>query len=167
MAYHAALRVLPEGGAVTAAKGGLSISKANSVTLLLAAATDYVASPAKNYRGEAPGPKVNAALDSAAKKSFTQLREAHLADHQALFNRVSLRLGTTPSSSLPTDQRLAAYQKGGGDPALEALLFQYGRYLLIGSSRPGGLPANLQGIWNDKPEARRGIPATPPTSTWR
>jgi alpha-L-fucosidase 2 len=152
MAYHATLRVLPEGGTVKTTKDGLSISQANSVTLLLAAATDYIASPAKNYRGEAPGPKIKAALDAAAKQSFTQLRDAHLADHQALFDRVSLRLATTPASSLPTDQRLAVYQKGGADPALEALLFQFGRYLLIASSRPGGLPANLQGVWNDKPK---------------
>jgi len=152
MAYQAALRVIPEGGQVSAANGGLDITGASAVTILLAAATDYTAEPSKNYKGEPPAPKVRAALDQASKKPFSKLREDHVADFSPLFNRVHLRLGRTPESALPTDERLISYSKGGSDPALEALLFQFGRYLLISSSRPGGLPANLQGLWNQSPK---------------
>ncbi len=148
MRYHAALRVLAEGGKIESADGQLSVTGADAVTLLLAAATDYVADPEKNYKGDAPAPKVEAALGKASAMSCAKLRETHLADFKGLFGRVRFQLGQTPNSALPTDQRLAKYKAGAEDPALEALLFQYGRYLLIGSSRPGGLPANLQGLWN-------------------
>ena len=84
----------------------------------------------------------------SATRAYDTLRAEHIRDHQALFRRVSLDLGATPAAKLPTDQRIAAFATGN-DPALVALLFQYGRYLMIGSSRPGGQPANLQGIWND------------------
>ena len=151
MAYQAALRVLADGGKVTAADGGLSVSKADSVTILLAAATDHEASPRKNFRGEAPAPKVAAALNEAAKKPYARLSADHLADHQALFDRVSLDLGDHDRNALPTDQRLIAYKAGARDNALESLLFQFGRYVTIASVRPGGLPANLQGLWNDNP----------------
>ena len=83
-------------------------------------------------------------------KSFAELEAAHVKDYQALFNRVSADFGqsTAAQTALPTDQRkLEAFKTV--DPGLEALLFQYGRYLLISCSRPGGLPANLQGLWND------------------
>jgi alpha-L-fucosidase 2 len=85
----------------------------------------------------------------SAGKSWEQLQQAHVTDHQSLFRRVQLDLARTPAASKPTDQRLREFSTGD-DPQLAALVFQYGRYLLIGSSRPGGQPANLQGIWNDK-----------------
>ncbi len=151
MAYHAALRAIPQGGHLTATNDELAVVKADAVTLLLAAATDYDASPAKNFRGEFPGPKVTAALHRAAEKSFARLRADHIADHQRLFNRVSLELGDHAGNALPTDQRLIEYKAGARDRALEALLFQFGRYVTIASTRPGGLPANLQGLWNDNP----------------
>ena len=72
-----------------------------------------------------------------------------MADHQRLFRRATLRLGPAAASTLPTDERLERVKRGEPDPALEALYFQFGRYLLMASSRPGGLPANLQGLWND------------------
>jgi alpha-L-fucosidase 2 len=148
MAYHAALRIVAEGGKTEIVDGQISVTGADAVTLLLAAATDYIQDPDRQYRGELPKPKVDSAIEQASAQSFTQLRQKHLADYQALFGRVSLRLQETVNSSLPTERRLIEYGKGAEDPALEALLFQYGRYLLISCSRPGGLPANLQGLWN-------------------
>lgn len=153
MAYHATLRVMPEGGQVVASTSGaaLSVVGANAVTLLLAAATDYDLDPRKNFRGEAPAPKVAAALQRAAQKSFADLLAGHVADHQALYGRVALDLGDHARDAVPTHQRLKDYKAGATDRSLEALLFHYGRYLSIASVRPGGLPANLQGLWNDNP----------------
>ena len=116
-----------------------------SATLILTGATNF-----KNYRDVSADPAARNAATLAAlrNKSYETLRAEHIRDHQALFRRVALDLGTSAAASLPTDQRIAGFAKGN-DPALVALLFQYGRYLLIGSSRPGGQPANLQGLWND------------------
>jgi alpha-L-fucosidase 2 len=118
--------------------------------LLIAAGTDYVFDYARHYHGEDPHARVTAQLDAAAKKSFAELEEEHIKDYQSLFSRVSADFGQSiaAQTSLPTDQRkLEAFKTV--DPGLEALLFQYGRYLMISCSRPGGLPANLQGLWND------------------
>ncbi len=145
--YEAQVWVLNQGGTVSAAGDNIVVSKADSVTLLLAAGTSFRNDPLQHWRGELPQERLTKNLKAAAQKSFAPLREAHVADYQKLFNRVSLNLGV-PKSDAPTDVRLAARKAGAADPALEALLFQYGRYLLISSSRPGGLPANLQGIWN-------------------
>jgi alpha-L-fucosidase 2 len=113
------------------------------ITIILAGATNF-----KNYRDVSADPKarVDAILAAAAGEGYQKLRGQHIADYQRLFRRVTLDLG--PAPDLPTDERIAAFSKTG-DPALVALVFQYGRYLMIGSSRPGGQPANLQGIWND------------------
>jgi alpha-L-fucosidase 2 len=151
MAYQASLRVIADGGEVTGANGELAVTNADAVTILLAAATDYDRDPNKKFRGEAPAPKVAAALHQAAKKPYTQLRADHVADHQSLFGRVSLDLGDHDRNALPTDRRLIEYKSGKRDNALEALLFNFGRYVTIASVRPGGLPANLQGLWNDNP----------------
>ncbi len=142
MGFEARLRVLNDGGTVTASKDGLNVSGANSVTMLLAAAT--------SYRGKEPGAECVRVLDAAKAKSYESLRERSVADHAALMSRVTLRLadvGNDDLRQLPTDERLARVRKGGDDPGLVALYCQMGRYLLIGSSRPGGLPANLQGLW--------------------
>jgi alpha-L-fucosidase 2 len=88
-------------------------------------------------------------VEAAFGREYAQLREAHLADHRPLFGRVSMDLGDTPQAAKPTDVRLAELAQGADDPGLFALYFQFGRYLLMGSSRPGTLPANLQGIWNE------------------
>jgi alpha-L-fucosidase 2 len=124
-------------------RGGEGLT--TTATLILAGATNF-----KNYRDVSADPKArnDATLAALRNKSYETLRAEHIRDHQALFRRVSLDLGATPAAKLPTDQRIAAFA-AGNDPALVALLFQYGRYLMIGSSRPGGQPANLQGIWND------------------
>jgi len=130
--------------------GQLAFSDCDHLTLLIAAGTDYVFDRARHFHGEDPHARVTAQVDSAIKKSFAELQAEHGRDFQALFNRVSADFGKSSAAqtALPTDQRkLAAFTTV--DPGLEALLFQYGRYLMIACSRPGGLPANLQGLWND------------------
>jgi len=128
----------------------LEFKGCDKLTLLIAAGTDYVFDHAKKYHGEDPHARVTAQLDAAAKKSFADLKAEHIQDFQVLFNRVRADFGPSSSAqtALPTDKRkLEAFTTV--DPGLEALLFQYGRYLMISCSRPGGLPANLQGLWND------------------
>jgi len=148
--YEAQVLVLHDGGTVEADAGKLRFRNADNLTVLLAAGTDYLPQYANGWRGEHPHARVLRQLESAAAKSYDALRSAHVADHQNLFDRVQLDLGKTAATiaGLPTDQRLAAYRRGNQDPELENLFFQYGRYLLIASSRPGSLPANLQGLWN-------------------
>ncbi|MBW8782927.1 MAG: glycoside hydrolase family 95 protein [Verrucomicrobia bacterium] len=122
-----------------------------SLTLILGADTDYLADRAQAWRGPAPHAVVTQRVDAAAKQSVKALFDEHVADYQSLFNRFRLDLGTTASdlAAKPTDQRLLAYTKEKTtDPELEKLFAQYGRYLLISSSRDG-LPANLQGLWNE------------------
>ena len=126
----------------------LRVTNADEVVLLLAAATDF-----KGFAGRQlndPLAATKADLDKAARKSFDELRAAQKADHGQYFNRVALTLPATANSALPTNERLINFCKGAADPALAALYFNYGRYLLISSSRPGGLPANLQGIWAEE-----------------
>jgi alpha-L-fucosidase 2 len=112
---------------------------ASAATLVFAAAT--------NFRNTNPGAKCDQYLSAAARKAYAQLRAAHVSDHQRLFKRVEFNLGMQPN--IPTDERLRRVQAGEIDLGLEALYFQFGRYLLIASSRPGTMAANLQGIWND------------------
>ncbi len=146
--YESQVRVVHDGGSVEIVGNVIHFKQANSVTLLLDAGTDFVQDRSKGWRGEAPHKAIAARLDAAAAKSYDDLLKEHLADYQAIFKRVNLDLGA--SSDLPTDQRLiAAASNRAADLGLETLLFQYGRYLMIASSRAGGLPANLQGKWND------------------
>lgn len=140
--FAGVLRAIHAGGEIIAGRESLEIKNANSVTLLIAAGT--------NFRGGNPEEKSAARLDAAARKTYARLRVDHIADYQKLFRRVSLELGDNHQSQLPIDERLAAVKNHGDDPQLIALYFQYGRYLLISSSRPGTLPANLQGKWNDR-----------------
>ncbi|MBY8852982.1 glycoside hydrolase family 95 protein, partial [Saccharothrix sp. MB29] len=108
-------------------------------------------------------------LDAAQARSFDALRSRHVADHQALFGRVTLDLGRTPAADQTTDVRIARHS-AATDPQLSTLLFQYGRYLLIASSRPGTQPANLQGIWNELMtpswESKYTINANLPMNYW-
>jgi alpha-L-fucosidase 2 len=152
MRYASALRVLHRGGRVSARNGVIAFEGCASLTLLLAAGTSYVADASRGFRGEAPLPRVTAQLDAAAARPLAQLRAEHARDVRALLGRVAIDLGrSTPQRrALTTDQRLARYTRDGQDPELEALFFQYGRYLLASSSRDA-LPANLQGLWNDSP----------------
>ena len=144
--FEARLRVLADGGKVTARGDTLSVEGANAVTLLLAGATNHVS---YHDLSADPAARCAQALAAAAGRDFAELRSRHVNDHQALFRRVSIDLGRTEQAVLPTDLRLKRLGQGP-DPALAALFFQYGRYLLIASSRPGGQPGNLQGIWNDQ-----------------
>ena len=147
--YESRLRAIPRGGHMRVSGDTLVIRGADEVVLLVAAATNFV-----DYKDVSadPAARVDGALKAAAGKSFDELRAAHVTEHRRLFRRVSLRLGTpsgkTASSALPTDERLRSFD-GSNDPELAALVFQFGRYLLIASSRPGTQPANLQGIWNN------------------
>jgi alpha-L-fucosidase 2 len=130
----------------------IQFDRCDGLTILLAADTDYVPDSRRGWRGEDPHRAVTARLDAAAKQGFARLASAHTADYRKLYRRFRLDLGKTAPelAALPTDARLIAYAgKKTVDPDLEELFAQYGRYLLISSSRPGGLPANLQGIWND------------------
>ncbi|MCX4791119.1 glycoside hydrolase N-terminal domain-containing protein [Streptomyces sp. NBC_01221] len=129
----------------------LRFSGCTTLTLLLDARTDYKLDAAAGWRGADPEPVVVRTLDKAAARSYDELRDEHTAKMRALMNRVSVAWGTSDATvvALPTDARLARYAAGGQDPTLEQTMFDYGRYLLISSSRPKGLPANLQGLWND------------------
>ena len=144
--FEARLMIRAEGGRTTVSNSGIKVKRADSVTLLLTAATNHV-----NYRDISADPAVRceSTLEILKNKGYREIRRAHLLDHQRLFRRVSIDLGRTEAASMPTDARLKSFQTQS-DPQLVATLFQYGRYLLMASSRPGGQPANLQGIWNDK-----------------
>lgn len=137
--YVARLRALPEGGRLWTEAGRLRVEGANAVTLILVAGTDY--------RGREPEGLTERQLAAAAAKPYAKLRSEHVADYQRLYHRVRLDLGGAEAAARPTDERLEAFAKGGADPQLAALYFQFGRYLLISSSRPGDLAANLQGLW--------------------
>jgi hypothetical protein len=150
--YEGRLRVRVEDGAVRAAEGGLRVEGASQATILLTGATDYnIADPFTALERD-PGGACETVLASAAARSTRDLLARHVRDHAGLMSRVELDLGEG-ASRLPTDQRLALVRAGRADPGLEALYFQYGRYLLIASSRGGDMPANLQGLWNDQMEA--------------
>ena len=149
MKYAARLRLINQNGEVSSTDRGLRVSRADEVILLWTAATDYMGFAGRRT----PDPLAASARDmaKAAARSYAALLTAHRADYRRYFNRVDLRLGpeNAEASRLPTPERIRAAAAGAADPALAALYFQYGRYLLISSSRPGGVPANLQGIWAD------------------
>ncbi|HEV3471176.1 MAG TPA: glycoside hydrolase family 95 protein [Pyrinomonadaceae bacterium] len=145
--FQARARVFAQGGETSAAKDSLTVSGADSATVLVAAATSY-----RSYKDVSGDPEAltRSHITRASARPFERLRDEHAAAHRRLFRRVHLDLGRTAGTvaSLPTDRRAARY-KLEEDPQLAALYFQYGRYLLISSSRPGTQPANLQGIWNE------------------
>jgi len=143
--FQARVKVITDGGTLRADGQQLHVAGARSALVLIAAATSY-----RRYDDVSGDPAALnvATLRAAAGKTYDQLLAEHLAEHQRLFRRVTLDLGRTPAADLPTDERVRRFAEGN-DPALAALYFQYGRYLLISSSRPGSQPANLQGIWND------------------
>ena len=148
MAFEARLGIVNDGGEVAASEDGsaLIVRRADAVTLLLSAATDY--------RGSDPAATCKSHLEAATAKRFDDLRDAHVVDYRKLFRRVDIDLGPDSSATeRPTDERLTAVRDGADDPELIAQYFQFGRYLLISSSRPGTMPANLQGIWCDHIQA--------------
>ncbi|HEX3988489.1 MAG TPA: glycoside hydrolase family 95 protein, partial [Verrucomicrobiae bacterium] len=149
--YEWQLLLLNEGGSVQSDGSSINFSGCNALTFFIVAGTDYAMDYAKGYRGADPHQRLTAVVNSASKTRFETLVRRHETDFKSLFDRVSLDLGpsTEAQRALPTDKRrLAAFHDV--DLELEGILFQYGRYLLISSSRPGSLPANLQGLWNDR-----------------
>ena len=143
--YEGRVQVIPEGGKRVVTKDGVTIEGADAVTLLVAAGTNF-----KRYNDISadPAARVRESLAQVKGTPFDLLRRTHVSYHQKFFERVKLRLPETAVSALPTDQRLTDHLPAK-DPQLAALMFQYGRYLLLGSSQPGGQPANLQGLWNE------------------
>lgn len=151
MKFAGRLLVRISGGSVEPDGDALVIEGADEAVVLLTGATDFSLEKLDFDRQIDPGRRADAILEKAAKKSWPQLLRDHVAEHRSGFNRVALDLGQSPRDRLPTDARLAGVRKGAEDPGLVALYFQYGRYLLMSSSRrPGRLPANLQGIWNEQ-----------------
>ena len=149
--YESQLLVLHDGGRLTIQGEKIRLDGADAFTILVCADTNYLNRRDKGWKGEHPHDRITATLDAAAKKRFDQLLEEHVKDYQALFSRLKLHIGKIPDErvQMPTDARLEAYKKNRSDPGLEMLAFQYARYLMISCSRPGSLPANLQGLWND------------------
>jgi alpha-L-fucosidase 2 len=148
--YAARIRALNKGGHISVNGNILRVNNANEVVLLIAAGTDYVGFAGRQTKD--PFAATLNDLNLAAKKSFASLCKAHIADYQKYFNRVSLHLDAANANvaTEPTPKRIQWAHDHGGDPNLAALYFNFGRYLLISSSRPGGLPPNLQGIWAEE-----------------
>jgi len=150
MHYLARLKAVNDGGSVEVTDEGITVKDADAVTLLLAAGTDYQLKY-PTYSGAEYEARTSRAIASAEKKSYKQLINRHQDDFSTLMNRVSFDITPgTNGDTLPTDQRLKTFRETRLDPGLTELYFQYGRYLLVSSSRPGSLPANLQGIWANK-----------------
>jgi alpha-L-fucosidase 2 len=150
MKFAGRILVRTAGGTTRTQADALVIENADEAILLLTAATDYNLEKMNYDRSLDPGRRADAILNRAAEKLWGDLRQDHIAEHCAMFERVSLDLGGSDRDRITTDERLKRAKEGEVDPALAALYFQYGRYLLMSSSRcPGRLPANLQGIWNE------------------
>ena len=144
LTFESRLKVYACDGDIIRESDKLRIKDASTVTLILAAATSY-----HNYHDVSADPAARCeSVLTTVKGNYETLLKRHIEDHQGLFRRVSIDLGTTEQAQKPTDERILNFRKGG-DPQLAALLFQYGRYLMIACSRPGSQPANLQGLWND------------------
>jgi len=147
--YRAVVRLIHEGGRLITEPQALRIERANSVTLLLAGRTEFKLSWSGDRLGNPYKEQIDADVRAAAKMSYRQLKQSGVGQHRLWFDRVKVDLGQTANSKLPTNERLERFAMGEADPALAALFFQYGRYLMLCSSRPGNLPANLQGLWAD------------------
>jgi alpha-L-fucosidase 2 len=149
--YACTVQVMKEDGQLSVAGNALRFEQCTSLTLLVDARTDYKLDYAAGWRGADPVPRVQAALAAAASKTYDVLRQAHVADFSAIMSRAAVAWGESDAAAaaLSTRQRLERYAGGAADPGLEQAMFDYGRYLLVSSSRPGGLPANLQGLWNN------------------
>ena len=151
MAFDTRVKTLNKGGTVSVTDNGISIKNADEVVFIISAATSYNGfdkSPV--FEGTDPAKKVKDFLAKVEGSTYEELLERHTDDYHELFNRVKLKIDDkTQQSELPTDERLRLFSNGK-DPSFASLFFQFGRYLMISGSRPGGQPLNLQGIWNDK-----------------
>jgi len=150
LAYEAQAVILNKGGSLSATDGKISFKDCDGLVILLDAGTDYLNRRDKGWKREHPHERISARLAHALAKSFDELLAEHVQDYQGLYGRLQIDLGSTgeETRSLTTAARLASYREGKPDPDLEETLFQHARYLMISSSRPGDLPANLQGVWN-------------------
>jgi len=147
--YHTQLRAIPQGGQLEMRDKAILIRDADALILFLVAATDYnFNDPYKPLKRDLVQVCAKQ-LAAVEKKRYERIKADHIAEHRRLFRRVSLNLGRTPAAAKPTDERLKLLREGADDPALAALYFQFGRYLLISCSRPGCMPSNLQGLWNE------------------
>ena len=144
--FLAQVKILTDGGSVSASDTSVRVSDANTATIYISIASNF-----KNYHDISAdaGAKADAYLQNAMKKNYELALSDHIAAYQKYFNRVNIDLGVTDSAKNPTDMRIEQFAKGD-DPQLVSLYFQYGRYLLISSSQPGGQPATLQGLWNNQ-----------------
>jgi len=143
--FEARVHIRIEGGELLPQQNAIEVKNADRATLFLVAATSF-----RNFNdaGGDPGEVCRKRLDAISARGYYYLRERHIDDYRRLFRRVRLDLGPADKATLPTDERIGQFA-AGGDPQFMEVYFQYGRYLLIASSRPGSQPANLQGIWND------------------
>ena len=150
LAREAQLRVLHKGGTVRIEGKKFILENVDEFTVLVAAGTDFVNQRSEGWRGEHPHVRITADLDAASARSFDDLLGRHVADYRKLYDRFDIDLGKTApaQAALPTDERLTAAEAGTADPQLQALIYQYARYLMISCSRPGTMPSHLQGIWN-------------------
>jgi alpha-L-fucosidase 2 len=150
MSYASQVQVLHQGGSVKLEGTTLVFAACDSLTLVLGTGTNYLPDAARHFQGEHPLARVTAQVSAAAARPYAELLAEHERDYRTLFDRVHLDLGASAPAraALPTDQRIVAYTADGRDPELESLYFQFGRYLMIASSRDS-LPANLQGLWNN------------------
>jgi len=147
--YEAQIKVLHKKGSVAIRDGKIVFKSCDSLTVFVAAGTDYVNQRSADWKGEHPHNRLTAQLSKAAATPYAELKAEHVRDYQTLYHRFSIELPGNTNSSLPSDERLDAYAKDHSDQAFEALLVHYARYLMISCSRPGSLPANLQGLWNE------------------
>ena len=142
--FNSQARILNEGGEIQSDGNKITVTEADEVVILISIATNF-----EDYKSLTvdENEKCKKFLTAAESKDYSEIKEAHISDYRKYFTRSSLNLGTTPASQRPTDVRIKNFSQTN-DPALVSLYYQFGRYLLISSSRPGGQPANLQGIWN-------------------
>jgi alpha-L-fucosidase 2 len=147
--FVVALRVITDGRS-TCDPMGLRVTNASVATLIVTSRTGFSGYQSEPSSEREVAERVLSESLDASRKGYDAIRNDHIADHQRFFDRVEIDLGRTELAHLPTDERIRRTAGGASDPQLIALLFQYGRYLLLASSRPGSQPANLQGIWNQE-----------------
>lgn len=152
MNFQIDLKIKNDGGRVTAVNNALQVTGANQVVIYLTEATSFNGfNKSPGLQGKDPAAEANGNLLTASQKTYEQLKQRHITDYQHLFERVSFNLGVDANMvKQPTDERLRNFNVANPDKQLQTLYYQFGRYLLLASSRPGSAPANLQGIWNDQ-----------------
>ena len=151
MTFEVNVRIKAEGGSTGVKGNEIIVSKANAVTIYLSGATSFNGfDKSPGLQGKNPSEEAGNILGKVCPKSYAEIKAAHVADYKQLFDRVSFKLDNNPElAKLPTNVRLSQQGALGNDQGLQVLYYQFGRYLMIASSRPGSQATNLQGIWND------------------